>query len=256
VTATEQEAAVLPPVVCVTGTDTEVGKTIVTAVLAVSLTALGRSVAAYKPTQAGTEDGEGDIDVVRRLAALDDVAEGIRLAHAMAPAAAAERAGVRLPALEHQLAAIAGLAAAHDHTLVEGAGGLLVALDHSGHTLADIAAAPALRAAAVVVCRSGLGTLNHTELTLEALDRRGIDVAGLVIGSWPAQPTDIEISNREYLTRHPVPLIGAIPQGAGRLAPAQFRRQAPGWLTLAQAPQQHADVASGAGESPNRVARE
>jgi len=74
-----------PKIIFVTGTDTDVGKTITTAALAAALGARGRTVAVYKPAQAGTYDGQGDIDVVRRLAGLSDVHEGIRLADAMAP---------------------------------------------------------------------------------------------------------------------------------------------------------------------------
>ncbi|HEY1820001.1 MAG TPA: dethiobiotin synthase [Trebonia sp.] len=222
----------LPKIVFITGTDTDVGKTITTAALAAALSAGGRSVAVYKPTQAGTVNGQGDIDVVRQLTGLDELHEGIRLGDPMAPVAAAARAAVTLPSLGDHTGTIRRLAAAHDHVLVEGAGGLLVALDECGHTLADFATAIAAACTAIVVCRSGLGTLNHTELTLEALSRRGIPVAGTVIGSWPQQPSDIDLSNRDYLGRHDVPLIGVIPAGAANLSPADFRASAGGWFRV------------------------
>jgi dethiobiotin synthetase len=82
----------------------------------------------------------------------------------------------------------------------------------------------------VIVCRAGLGTLNHTELTIEALARRGIAISGLVIGSWPRHPSDIDTSNRDYLSRHRVPLIGIIPEGAGTLATAEFTTSANAWF--------------------------
>jgi len=194
-------------VLVITGTDTGVGKTIATAALAVQRP----GGAVYKPVQAGTEDGEGDIDVVRRLSGCTAVHEGIRLPHPMAPVAAAVRVGMRLPPLQVHLEAIRRLHALHDDVLVEGAGGLLVELDHDGHTIADLALA--LTAPVVVVCRSGLGTLNHTALTLEALTRRGITVAGLVIGSWPHHPTEIDVSNRARLERM-APLLDVLPEGA------------------------------------------
>ena len=156
-------------VLYVTGTDTGVGKTIVVASLAVQL---GGSVAVYKPTQAGLEDGLGDIDVVRRLTGLTSVYEGIRLAYPMAPVAAAVREGVDLPSLSAHAERIAALADEHDHVLVEGAGGLLVALDTEGSTLADFPGP------FIVVCRAGLGTLNHTALTVAALSARDREVAG------------------------------------------------------------------------------
>lgn len=220
----------LPRTVVVTGTDTDVGKTIATAALAAALRAGGATVACYKLVQAGTCDGQGDIDVVRRLGGPDAVREGIRLAEPMAPAAAAARAGVTLPDVACHMDAITELAEAHDHVLAEGSGGLLVKLDRCGRTLADIAAALTPGIAAVVVCRSGLGTLNHTELTLEALSRRQVPVAGIVIGSWPRDPSAIDLSNREYLGRLAVPLLGALPEQAGALDPAAFRDGAPRWL--------------------------
>ncbi|WP_249010623.1 dethiobiotin synthase [Conexibacter sp. DBS9H8] len=210
----------LPPVLCITGTDTGVGKTIATAALAAALSAVGRTVAVYKPTQAGLEDGDGDIDVVRRLGGIESVHEGIRLQYPMAPVAAAAREGVALVPLSVHRATVAALATHHDITLVEGAGGLLVHLDDNGGTLADLAVPDS---AYIVVCRATLGTLNHTELTLEALRNRGCVVAGLIIGTWPARPSETELSNRDYFSRCGVPLLGAIPSGAGDLSPAEFR---------------------------------
>lgn len=220
----------LPPVVFVTGTDTDVGKTVATAALAAALAARGATVAAYKPVQAGTYDGHGDIDVIRRLGGPAAAREGIRLAEPIAPVAAAALAGVALPVAACHAAAIKRLAHVHDYTLVEGSGGLLVRLDGHGRTLADIAAALAPAAGAVVVCRSGLGTLNHTELTLEALTRRQIPVAGILIGSWPRNPTGIDLSNRQYLGALPVPLLGALPEQAAALGAAAFRRHASRWM--------------------------
>ena len=109
----------------------------------------------------------------------------------------------------------------HDTVVVEGAGGLLVRLDTDGGTLLDLAAWLVDRdvdVEVVVVCAAGLGTLNHTELTVGALQARGIPVRGLVIGSWPDSPGLAETCNREDLPRVTgVPLLGAVPAGAGAL---------------------------------------
>jgi dethiobiotin synthetase len=209
-------------VLYVTGTDTCVGKTITVAALAV---ALGRSVAVYKPTQAGLDEGHGDIDVVRHLSGLTSVYEGIRLAHPMAPVAAAAREGIQLPPLSEHIERIAALTNRYDHVIVEGAGGLLVALDQAGRTLADFDG-PFL-----IVCRAGLGTLNHTTLTLEALSARNRQVAGLIIGAWPPHPSDVDESNRLALARL-APLLGAIPARSGLLEPAAFQAAAPTWMSL------------------------
>lgn len=219
----------LPGVLFITGTDTGVGKTVATAALAAAALAAGRSVAVYKPTQAGLDGGAGDIDVVRQLSGARSVHEGIRLQWPMAPLAAAAREGVTLPSLARHGARIASLAASHDLTLVEGAGGLLVKLDREGRTLAELGSDSRSDAAYVVVCRAGLGTLNHTALTMEALERRALRVAGLVIGSWPTEPDEIELSNRTELALM-APVLATIPAGAGQLTPEAFQQAACQWF--------------------------
>ena len=107
-----------------------------------------------------------------------------------------------------------------DVVLVEGAGGLLVRFDDDGGTLADVAAL--LDAPVVVVVRAGLGTLNHAALTVEALRARGLQCAGLVIGSWPREPDLAARCNIEDLGAI-APLLGRIPEGAGKLARADFQ---------------------------------
>ncbi|SDQ44718.1 dethiobiotin synthase [Arthrobacter crystallopoietes] len=239
----------LPPVIFVTGTDTGVGKTITTAALA---TALPGTVSVYKPTQTGVADGEpGDMDEVRRLSGVAAVSEGIRLLEPMAPVAAAGRQSAALPPLADHVRHIEQLATGSDHVLVEGAGGLLVELDDEGRTLADLAARVRNSgvgnaheqisvsrgfggggSGVVVVCRSGLGTLNHTLLTLEALRTRSLAAAGLVIGSWPAEPSAVEEDNLRYLQNLDVPFLGAIPQDAAALHPARFQAGAREWFRL------------------------
>jgi dethiobiotin synthetase len=108
-----------------------------------------------------------------------------------------------------------------DLVLVEGAGGLLVELDDGGGTLADLAAD--LGAPVVVVARSGLGTLNATALTCEALRHRGLHCLGVVIGSWPAEPDIAAECNVDDLPGYTgVPLLGRLPEGAGALGPEEF----------------------------------
>lgn len=222
----------LPGVVLVTGTDTDVGKTLTTAALAAALQAQGATVAVYKPVQTGVAAGEGgDMGEVRRLAGTNECVEGARLLLPMAPVAAALRESRELPALAVHAATVQSLAARHDHVLVEGAGGLLVELDQGGNTIADLASAfPG--SAVVVVCRSGLGTLNHTLLTLEALAVRGLSAAGLVLGSWPRDPGEVELDNKEYLSRLAAPLLGCLPEQTSLLSGEQFRTAAPEWLGI------------------------
>jgi dethiobiotin synthetase len=97
--------------------------------------------------------------------------------------------------------------------LVEGAGGLLVRFADDGWTLADLART--LAAPVLVVAAAGLGTLNHTALTLECLAGRGVRHAGVVIGSWPARPGLAERTNLRGLAMiSGRPLAGALAEGA------------------------------------------
>jgi dethiobiotin synthase len=193
----------------------------------------GRSVAVYKPCQSGAADGDSDAAEIVRLAGAVTAEAGVVLQDPMAPVAAAAIDGTPLPSLAAHAERIRELAGAHDHVLVEGAGGLLVELDSVGGTLADLGSL--LAAAFVVVARPGLGTLNHTALTLEALSARGLDVLGVVLGSWPASPDAVHHSNRQVLGTLPVPLLGALPGRASELSPADFRAGAAAWLNGAAA---------------------
>jgi dethiobiotin synthetase len=215
-------------ILLVTGTDTGVGKTVVTAALAVRR----GSVAVVKPAQTGVAAGEpGDLAEVTRLTGVTDVHEGVRLRDPLAPTTAARREGVPLPSVQSQAKVIDDLARDHDTVLVEGAGGLLVGLDAEGNNLADLAACLSAPFDIVVVARAGLGTLNHTGLTVEALRRRGLPILGLVIGSWPTEPDLAERCNLEDLPELTgVPVIGRIPAGAGLLGREAFVAAAPGWF--------------------------
>lgn len=209
-------------VLVITGTCTGVGKTVVTAALAAVAAARGAPVAVVKPGQTGVAGGEpGDLDEVRRLAGIGDLHEFARFPGPLSPAAAARRAGVPPVRLPDVAKRVQELAASRRLVLVEGAGGLLVRYDEEGTTIADLARR--LGAAVVVVARPGLGTLNHTALTLEAMAHRGVQLAGVVIGAWPDEPDLAMRSNiRDLETIAARPLAGALPAGAGALDPAEF----------------------------------
>jgi len=215
-------------ILIVTGTDTGVGKTIATAALA--LTRKG-SVVVVKPVQTGIEaqDDVGDVDVVHRLTG-KACQEFTTLADPLAPDTAARLAGVRIPPVAEYADRIRVLAEFHDDVIVEGAGGLLVRLDTEGGTIVNLAVA--LDAEVYVVTRAGLGTLNHTELTVNALRAAGIEPAGLVIGSWPREAGLAETTNRVDLPLLTgVPVVGVLPEDAGSLAPEKFRDEAPAWFS-------------------------
>ncbi|GFJ88692.1 ATP-dependent dethiobiotin synthetase BioD [Phytohabitans rumicis] len=212
--------------IVVTGTDTDVGKTIVTAAITAAAQAAGLRVAVVKPGQTGTAaGGTSDVDVVNHLAAPTTARTLASYPDPLAPLAAARVA--ELPPLELYTVVdeVRAEAEKHDLVLVEGAGGLLVpmGLRPSGEpwTVADLAVS--LDARAIVVNRAGLGTLNHTALTLEALSRRSV-AAGVVLGAWPPEP---ELVHWENLAELLPTLVGALPDGAGSMDPGVFQRSAP-----------------------------
>ncbi|WP_369639801.1 dethiobiotin synthase, partial [Nocardia sp. JMUB6875] len=168
----------------ITGTSTEVGKTIVTAALAATAHAAGLEVAVCKPAQTGVAPGEpGDLAEITRLSGVTRTLELARYPDPLAPDTAARRSGQPLLTMAETVAGIESCADA-DLVLVEGAGGLLVRI--GDFTLLDLA--QKMNAPVLLVTAAGLGTLNHTELTTRALSAAGVECAGLVIGSWPATP--------------------------------------------------------------------
>ncbi|WP_433497813.1 dethiobiotin synthase [Sphaerimonospora sp. CA-214678] len=213
-------------ILVVTGTDTGVGKTVVTAALAALALERGSTVAVVKPAQTGVAAGEpGDLDDVIRLSGVTTTFEPARFPDPLSPAAAARVAGLPPVSLTSVATLVEELAESNRLVIVEGAGGLLVRFDEEGSTLADLAYE--LRAPVLVVARAGLGTLNHTALTLEAMAGRGLDPAGVVIGSWPAEPGLAErcnVADLEMLAARP--LAGALPEGAGVLDRPAFARAA------------------------------
>ncbi|WP_214110818.1 dethiobiotin synthase [Acrocarpospora catenulata] len=209
-------------VLVVSGTDTGVGKTVVTAAVAALAVERGASVAVVKPAQTGVAVGEaGDLDEVVRLAGVRTTFELARYPDPLAPAAAARVSGLPPVSFGAVVERVGELAESHRLVLVEGAGGLLVRFDEDGTTVADFA--HALRAPVLVVARAGLGTLNHTALTLEVLAHRGIELAGVVVGAWPGVAdlaARCNVPDLEMLAARP--LMGVVPEGAGGLAGPEF----------------------------------
>jgi dethiobiotin synthetase len=186
----------------VTGTDTGVGKTVVAGALCAALAARGERVAAFKPVVTGLDE---EVDEWPRdhevLAAAgggrqspEDVAP-LLFGPPVSPHYAAELAGTAIEPLE--LARAARTAADGADVLVcEGVGGLLVPLT-PGYLVRDLALE--LDMPLLVAARPGLGTINHTLLTLEAARAAGLEVAAVVITPWPEDPSDMERSNRDTI---------------------------------------------------------
>ena len=196
----------LPPLadLLVTGTDTGVGKTYVTAALAAACAASGRRVAVLKAAQTGDDDDAAWI--AARVPGIT-VRTALRYEAPVAPVVAARLEGAPEPSLEPIVAAARELRAAADGILVEGSGGLLVPISER-ETFADLALA--LDLPVLIVARPGLGTLNHTALTVEVARARGIEVAGVVVCGTSADPDIAERTNLDELRRI-APLLGTLP---------------------------------------------
>jgi dethiobiotin synthetase len=187
--------------VFVTGTGTEVGKTVVAAAIAHGLAGGGRRVAVFKPAVTGLDQGaEPDHELLRGAAASDQSDDEIapyRYRPAASPHLAAELAGETIePARLLEGARRAGAEA--DALVCEGVGGLLVPLT-LGYLVRDFARDLGLPL--VVAAPPGLGTINHTLLTLEAARAVGLAVAAVVLTPWPREPGALERSNLEALRR-------------------------------------------------------
>jgi dethiobiotin synthetase len=186
----------------VTATDTDVGKTILSAALLATMSAAGEQVRAHKPVVTGLEEPAGawapDHELLADMAGMtpEDVAP-LRYGPTVSPHLAAQLAGECIDPVD--LVTRAQTAGDEETTLiVEGVGGLLTPLADD-YTVRDFAVALGLPL--LIAARPGLGTINHTLLTLEAARVAGLDVRAVVITPWPEKPNEMERSNRETIAR-------------------------------------------------------
>lgn len=211
----------------VTGTDTGVGKTFVTAGLAAEMAARGLPVGVMKPFATGARTIRGrlvsdDAVLLKHAAGVDDRLDLINpvcLKPPLAPEVAARIA--RRPITPKTVwAAYRALSQKHRPMIVEGVGGLLVPL-FTGFTVADLA--KRLRLPLLIVTRPALGTLNHTALTVHAARSAGLRILGLVVNYATRTRKGLaERTNPAALERLTgVPVLGEVPYGAGR---AVFRK--------------------------------
>ncbi len=225
----------------VTATDTGVGKTVVSACLLAAIREAGEPVRAFKPAVTGldapAEEAPGaahwpaDHELLAAVAGMTpaEVAP-LRYGPAVSPHLAAALAGERIePRRLLEQARRAGTGAT---LIAEGVGGLLVPL-REDFSVCDLAAALALPV--VVVARPGLGTINHTLLTLRVAHDAGLEVCAVVLTPWPAKPTRLERSNRETIAalgEVEVATLGTLPGPAPRtLASAGATLPWRRWLT-------------------------
>jgi dethiobiotin synthetase len=199
--------------VFVTGTGTEVGKTVVAAAIARTHAGRGERVRVFKPAVSGLEDGgEPDHGLLRRAAGSDqsdDEVAPYRYGPPVSPHLGAELAGERIDPVRLRAAARRA-AAGSQMFVVEGVGGFLVPLT-LGYLVRDFARDLALPV--VIAGPPGLGAINHTLLTVEAIRSVGLEVLAVVLTPWPEASGEVERSNREAIERlggvrvDPLPLL-------------------------------------------------
>ena len=218
----------------VTGTDTGVGKTVLAAALAAALRAHGVDVAAFKPVVTGLDEVGGSesrpADHELLAAAAGRPADEVtphRFGPAVSPHLAAELAGT---VLDPAALVAAARALRGDVVIGEGVGGLLVPLT-LGYTIRDLAVD--LGWPVVVAARPGLGTINHSLLTVEAARAAGLDVRAVVLTPWPPQPSVMQRSNLDAIARLggvEVATLGEVGLGVDQLARAGATLPYAGWL--------------------------
>jgi dethiobiotin synthetase len=220
--------------VFVTGTDTGVGKTVIAAGIAAGLRARGIRVGVMKPVAAG---GRGDADLLRRASGVDDDPDLINpvcLRHPLSPNVAAQIEGVSIDIAEIEQAAH-HLSQRHDLLIVEGAGGLLAPV-RDDFFMADLALKLGLPL--LIVARRGLGTINHTLMTVACAKGRGIAVAGVVYNdAVRTEEGTAERTNPEVIERlSGVTCLGVVPFAEGvdlaRAGPEDFVRRVAGHINL------------------------
>ena len=190
--------------ILITGTDTDVGKTVVTASLAALLCDVGYRVGVMKPVETGCREIDGELipEDARLLKEASHCGEPIaaicpyRLREPLAPSIAAERAGVKID-VDHLLNVYQEISTRHDITLVEGAGGLMVPLLPS-YTYADFGRV--LNLPVIVVAANKLGAINHLLLTLEHASCKGLSVLGYVLNRISNERSLAAETNREVLS--------------------------------------------------------
>lgn len=196
----------------VTGTGTEVGKTVVAATIAHTLAAEGQRVHVFKPAVTGLDEGvETDHALLRRASGSeqsDDEIAPYRYGPPASPHLAAELAGEEID--PDRLRKTAHTAAENADALVcEGVGGLLVPLTPT-YLVRDLTVD--LGYSLVIVAAPGLGTINHTLLTVEGARNAGLQIAAIVLTPWPEQPSEIERSNHETIASLAHTPVHTLPQ--------------------------------------------
>jgi len=222
--------------VFVTGTDTEAGKTVLAAAICAAAVAKGMKVAAFKPVVTGINEPEGpswprDHDLLATVANAGQTPDEIAphtYEPAVSPHLAQELAGHDLDP-DDLVAKAREQAERADVLVVEGVGGLLVPLARE-YLVRDFAGELSLPV--VIAARPGLGTINHSLLTVEAARAVALRVQAVVLSPWPDEPSAMERSNMETIERFAeVPVLGLPRTSPETLAEAGAVLPVSDWLS-------------------------
>jgi dethiobiotin synthetase len=206
----------------VTGTDTDVGKTIVTGALAAALRAEDLNVGIWKPVQSGALLGSGETDAERLLqySGIHERAEDVAsftFQAPLTPMLAAKQDGVDIT-LQEVISAGQPLADRYESVLIEGAGGVAVPLTEDSLVVDLISE---LRIPALIVARSGLGTINHTLLTVSYLQQHGVPIIGFILNDGDSNEMYNDSSaatNAELIERYcGISFLGRFPRLTGEI---------------------------------------
>ncbi|GAB4337416.1 MAG: dethiobiotin synthase [Candidatus Abyssubacteria bacterium] len=204
----------------ITGTDTDVGKTVVAAGLALAFRKRGLDVGVMKPAATGCRSWRGtliseDVEYLRKVSDCEDEPALVcpyLFREPLAPEVAAKLENRRID-VRRIIRTFDKLRRRHEMLIVEGAGGLFVPVKRN-YFMIDLIVA--MNAVLVIVARPGLGTINHTLLSCASARERGIEVAGVIISNYPARPSLAERTNPDSLRRYAgAPLLGILPHLPG-----------------------------------------
>ena len=203
----------LPRTIFITGTDTGVGKTIVTAAVCSCIKSSGKRVAAMKPIQTGTDTQKTlDIEFVYKVLdeefLIDDVCP-YRFTKPLSPKLASEVSGKEIH-VNDILSAYKTLEEKFEYVVIEGAGGILAPVKNN-YFIVDLI--NEMESPVIIVTRPALGTINHTLLTIESAKNKGLSILGIIVNKYPIDPDDSELTNPDEIASiSGLPILGIIPE--------------------------------------------
>ncbi|MDV2686357.1 dethiobiotin synthase [Alkalihalophilus lindianensis] len=195
----------------ITGTDTDVGKTVATAYVVQVLREAGIDAVGYKPIQTGIATDHPDVEFYQKVAGTEATAPTTYTYNEPCSPHLAAKQEQSSICLDEILKQVEMVEKKHKYVVIEGAGGLVVPLNTSGMTLTTLV--QKLGFAVLVVAKSKVGVLNHAALTIHYAKSKGIKVAGMLLNECSVKPDFVEKDNIKMLQEmNQVPIVSMIPK--------------------------------------------